>query len=151
MASVEMVVELAEPWPNFRSGHAYDVFALAGEKALLVNDDGRFVWVPADKLAPISIVRGDRKVFDREEYLLTRRYEQYINQEVLLTTWEDLGLPLHHRTEESMLVYRVTVEGFDGKMLMVRGGEGYTERSGVLATQIYKVDRLAPESVSAPH
>jgi len=151
MASLEMVVELAEPWPNFRTSYAYEVFEFAGEKALLVNDEGRFVWVPADKLAPVSIARGERKIFDREEYLLKRRYEQYINQEVLLTTWEDLGLPLHHRTDESMLVYRVTVEGFDGKMLMVRGGEGYTERSGVLATQIYKVDRVASEPSPAPH
>jgi hypothetical protein len=140
MAEMEMVVELAEPVDHFREGEPYQVFALAGEKMLLVSDEGRFAWVPADKLSPISVTRGDRQLFDRDAFRSKRRFEPFIGQEVLLTTWEDLGLPLDHRNDEGMLVFRVRVEGFDGQLLMVRGGADMAERSGVMASQIYAME-----------
>ena len=140
MPDLEIIVELAEALPHFRKDQSYEVFAIAGERVLLVSDEGRFAWVPAEKLAPVSIVRGETKVFDRDEFKLRRRYEAYAGQEVLLTTWEDLGLPLERRNEEGMLVYKVRVEGFEGNLLMVRGGEAMAEQSGVMAGQVYSIE-----------
>ena len=81
-------------------------------------------------------------------FLVKRHYEQYIDQKVVLTTWEDLGLLLDSRTDEGMLKFRVVVEGFDGQLLMVRGGEEFAERSGVLASQVYNIEPLVEDEQS---
>ena len=142
MEGLEIIVELAETLPGFRTGHAYPVYGRYADRMLLVNDAGRFCWLEADKLAPVSIVQGDKKLFDRDEFDLKRRYERYIGQLVLVTTWEDLGLPLDHTNDEGMMVYRVIADNFDGQLLMLRGGEGLSERSGVLVSQIYSIESV---------
>ena len=137
---LEIIAELVEPLAGFRTDYPYRVFAERDGRFLLINDSGRFAWVDAERLAPVAIVRGDQKLFDRDEFRLKRRYEGYLGQQVLLTTWEDLGLPLTERNSEGLFVYEVVVEGFEGQLLMVRGGEGFTERSGVLASQISAIE-----------
>jgi hypothetical protein len=146
MTELEIVVEVAEALPHFQKDRPYQVHALAGERMLLVNDEGRFAWVPADKLAPVSITRGETRIFDRDEFRLRRRYEDFTGQVVLITTWEDLGLPLERRNEEGMLVYRVRVEGFEGNLLMVCGGDNLAERSGIMAAQVYSIEPVDGET-----
>ena len=143
MQELEIMVEFAEANTGFRTDYPYRVFGMREGHFLLINDQGRFAWVDAAKLAPITILRENEKLFNRDEFRLKRRYEQYLNQQVLLTTWEDLGLPLKERNDEGMFVYEVVVEGFEGHLLMVRGGEGFAERSGVLATQVFAIEVIA--------
>ena len=138
LQDLDVVVEFAESKASSRTDQPYQVFGSDGGRLLLIDDMGRFAWIEAELLCPVSIARNDKKIFDRHMFLLKRSYEPYFEQQVLLTTWEDLGLTVDHRREDGMYVFRVLVEGFDGQLLMVRGESG--ERSGVLATQVYQIE-----------
>ena len=140
MPDPRIVVTFEREEGGFTRGARYDVLAIQDSRFLLVNDQATFAWVDVTRPTPLEIHLGTDRVFELDTFRKRKRLESLAGKPVVLTTWENLGFEPDEVTEESMLVYRGTVELYDGETLFLTRNDREGSRFGVLPKAIATIE-----------